>query len=215
MSVQALATTAIVSIAAGSVGYAKGSFDVSEQHSKYLAIESSWRLLWDKYVVFSRQLLIGCLRSSGIEYNTAYFNRLLLNVTDIGLLLSTGFSKECVDKFIVELEAYSRALYDMYKQVAATKETASDKIVSALYEQVVKVADSIGRVDCTLFSAEEAKALFNELTLLILQMTEQERVIDYKAGMHVYSQLQLFSADLANYYARAASIKQFPIRRWL
>jgi hypothetical protein len=219
MSVSAtLATTAVVGMAAGTAGYAgyfKGYLDATEHHQKYLETERFWRLIWDKQIVYMRQLLVGKLRATGDAYTSVYLTRLLANISEMKTALVTIFPEDKVAAFTTQLSRHVQSINNVLTTTATTLEPPSNVQAAELRAIDNAMADALNGFDSKLFNIIETRALFYEFTLRILRMIELERAIVIKDSMIAYTDVQSFAANLANYFANAISIMRFPIRKWI
>lgn len=213
-----LATTAVVGMAAGTAGYAgyfKGYLDATEHHQKYLETERFWRLIWDKQIVYMRQLLVGKIRSSGDAYTNVYLDRLLTNIAEMKTELIAVFPEDKVTAFTTQLGLYVQVLNRVLASTSVTLETPSYAQATELRVIDNAMADALNGLDAKLFKVVEARALFYEFTLRILRMAEFERVVTITDSMVAYTDVQAFAANLSNYFANAISIMRFPIRKWI
>lgn len=214
-----IATTAVVGIAAGTAGYAgyfKGYLDSTEHHQKYLETERSWRLIWDKQIVFLRQLIVGKFRSTGNDYTDAYVTRLLSNVDEMKISLTMVFPSDKVMVFTSQLILYIQSINSIltsnvsnHIQPITADQTAQLRTIDTA------MASALNSIDCKLFRDVESKILLSEFTLRMLRMCDAEGSGDIAASMVAYGSLQSFAANMANYFAKAISITRFPIRKWI
>jgi hypothetical protein len=210
-----IATSAVVGLTAGTAGYFKGYLDGVEYNKKYLEAESSWRLVWDKQMVFMRQLIVGKLRNSSVAYTDTYLARLITNIGEMKTLLVVVFPEVEAERFSSNLALYVNTFSEIVGVTSATQDPPTRDQAIQLRTLDNAMAAALEAIDDKLFNVEEARALLYELTVNMLRMSELERTSDTKNSLIAYTELQALSANLAKYFAKAINFTTYPIRKWL
>jgi hypothetical protein len=211
-------TTAIVSAAVGTLSYFKGNFDAAEYNNSYLEIEKNWRLLWDKQIVFLRQLLVGRTRDSSSAYNVLYLEKLRINIVEMNNNLVTNLTATTTSQiqiFTDNLQLYVGVHDNIFTTTIASGSSPDPASVLELNNIDTAMATALSNIDNKLFNFDEAYALFSDFTVRILRMGEFERISNIDESMTVYQELQKYSINMADYFARAINVNKYPIRKWI
>jgi hypothetical protein len=208
-----LATTALVTVTGGSIGYAKGYLDGAEYHRCYVETERKWRLLWDKYMVFLRQLVTGRMRSESAEYSASILQRLQGCVGDMLEPLASTFTKEKSSRFIASLSAYAR-IVDAFLAEVATDRVAFEESAK-LTVAVEEVVENLCRINIKLFNVEEVRALFRDKTENLIRIIGHESQFEYESSLKRFTTMQETSGEFATLFALAANRHERPITCWI
>ena len=219
-----LATTAIVGVTSGTLAYAKGYLDGADQHRHWAEIERQWRLLWDKYMMFLRQLVTGNLRTNSVEYTGTILKRLSACAGDMGPLLTMAFpnSKDQVSNYVRSLASYVNEVNTI---LSSSNPISDERCITSLRNASQCVVESVCRIDAKLFNAEEANALFGDNNRYLEEMIrcelkssknndEQERIKAQSESLEIFTKMQNTCGDLATFFATAINMQENPISRW-
>jgi hypothetical protein len=208
-----LATTALVSVTGGGIGYAKGYLDGAEYYRHYIESERKWRLLWDKYMVFLRQLVTGRMRGESAEYNASILQRLQGCVSDMLEPLTATFTKEKSSRFIASFTTYVRIVDSFLADVATDR--AAFESSATLAVAVEEVVENLCRINVKLFNVEEARALFRDNAENLIRIIGHESQLEYERSLKRFTTMQETTGEFATLFALAANRHERPITCWI